>query len=60
MCPLLRTIVLPNSRNDINAFSDGTPENLIWYVPLRADTNIATLAANGTSLICVLPDVIQM
>lgn len=58
MCPLYRTFFVDSlhSRHSINSYVDGQDENLIWYVPLRTDNSQSELIANGTSMLCVLPE----
>lgn len=57
MCPLLRTVYISEvSRTDNYNYTDGQPDNLIWYIPLNSGEGPIQTVSNSTCLVCSLPE----
>ena len=57
MLPLVKTLSLSGlSRNGIPSYTDGCPDNLVWYIPLACDQSQVSVVANSTCLVCSLPE----
>lgn len=60
MCPLVRTLFIEGiSRNSSLTYTDGCPDNLIWYIPLQSDVQQQIPVTNSTCLVCVIPEQMQ-
>ena len=57
MCPLLRTMSINGlSRSGVPSYTDGCPDNLIWYIPFACDQQQSFVVSNSTCIVCALPE----
>jgi hypothetical protein len=56
MCPMFRTLVTGKQKGE---YLDGRPVNFVWHVPVKTEHTQIELVANGSCLVCELPEAFE-